>query len=226
VVRLERRPSIYSTSFAIEKLFGNYDRVVERLLEFPVTFLHGEFYASNVLVVCEEGEGWRVCPVDWEMAAVGPGLIDLAALTAGRWTADEREEFGPGLPRRAAIYVPQRAHAGTESSVRSAGESDTRRRGDRALLVHERGTPEPGSGVVDTSFASPVEPRRLCQTVQEVTRPAPQPDVPCSIIGMRGSHISQRGVRSPVENRHSVWEVEHEPRRLTSLARCLRGGLA
>jgi thiamine kinase-like enzyme len=34
-------------------------------------------------------EGWRVCPVDWEMAAVGPGLIDLAALTAGWWTAHD-----------------------------------------------------------------------------------------------------------------------------------------
>jgi hypothetical protein len=73
-----------------EQLFGNYDRVVERLVALPVTFVHGEFYASNVLV-CEEGEGLRVCPVDWEMAAVGPGLIDLAALTAGGWTADERE---------------------------------------------------------------------------------------------------------------------------------------
>ena len=31
-----------------------------------------------------------MCPVDWEMAAVGPGLVDLAALTAGGWTADER----------------------------------------------------------------------------------------------------------------------------------------
>jgi hypothetical protein len=66
----------------------------------------------------------------------------------------------PGFGQRAAIYVPQRAHAGNKSSVRSAGESDTRRRGDRALLVHERGTPELGSGVVDTSFAWSVEPRR------------------------------------------------------------------
>ena len=31
---------------------------------------------------------------------------------------------------------------------------------------------------------------------------------------------------SPVENRHTVWEVEHEPRRLTGLARRLRGRLA
>ena len=74
----------------IEQLFGDYDRVIRHLVALPATFLHGEFYASNVLVH-EKGEGLRVCPVDWEMAAVGPGLIDLAALTAGGWTADERE---------------------------------------------------------------------------------------------------------------------------------------
>jgi hypothetical protein len=73
----------------IERLTRDYDRVIERLTELPVTFIHGEFYASNVLV--HEGEeGLRVCPVDWEMAAVGPGLIDLAALTAGGWTAEEK----------------------------------------------------------------------------------------------------------------------------------------
>jgi Phosphotransferase enzyme family len=84
----------------MEQLFGNYDQVVERLVALPVTFLHGEFYASNVLVH-EERQGLRVCPVDWEMAAVGPGLIDLAALTAGGWTADEREALT--LAYRAAL---------------------------------------------------------------------------------------------------------------------------
>jgi hypothetical protein len=74
----------------MEQLFKDYDQVVEHLVALPVTFVHGEFYASNVLVH-EEGEGLRVCPVDWEMAAVGPGLMDLAALTAGGWTAPERE---------------------------------------------------------------------------------------------------------------------------------------
>jgi len=71
------------------QLFENYDRVIGQLVALPMTFIHGEFYASNVLVQ-EEEKDLRVCPVDWEMAAVGPGLIDLAALTAGGWTADER----------------------------------------------------------------------------------------------------------------------------------------
>src|SRR3712207_5004389 len=34
----------------IRWLAKRYDRVVERLLALPVTFIHGEFYASNVLV--------------------------------------------------------------------------------------------------------------------------------------------------------------------------------
>lgn len=36
----------------------------------------------------ETASGPTVCPVDWEMAAVGPGLLDLAALASG-WTEGE-----------------------------------------------------------------------------------------------------------------------------------------
>jgi Phosphotransferase enzyme family len=70
-------------------LATRYERVVDALISLPRTVIHGEYYASNVLVHKEGGQV-RVCPVDWEMAAVGPGLIDLAALTAGRWTDTER----------------------------------------------------------------------------------------------------------------------------------------
>jgi hypothetical protein len=62
-----------------------YERAVGRLLQLPVTFIHGEFYASNVIV-----QGNRICPVDWELAGLGPGLMDLAALTAGEWTDEQR----------------------------------------------------------------------------------------------------------------------------------------
>jgi thiamine kinase-like enzyme len=57
---------------------ARYDTVVARLLEQPQTFIHGELYASNVLVDRD-----RVCPIDWEMAGIGPALVDVAALTAG-----------------------------------------------------------------------------------------------------------------------------------------------
>ena len=54
-----------------------------------MTLTHGVFYPSNVLIEQRDGRP-RVCPVDWETAAVGPGLLDLAALTAGDWTDAQR----------------------------------------------------------------------------------------------------------------------------------------
>jgi Phosphotransferase enzyme family len=58
------------------------------LAALPRTFVHGEFYPSNILVVRDDRRP-RVCPIDWEMAAIGPGLIDLAALVGG-WDPPER----------------------------------------------------------------------------------------------------------------------------------------
>ncbi len=66
-----------------------YTRVVEYLQRLPRTLIHGEFYASNVLVAQSSG-GLRVCPVDWETTAIGPALMDLAALTAGKWSEEAR----------------------------------------------------------------------------------------------------------------------------------------
>ena len=61
-----------------------HEEAVERLLALPQTVIHGELYPSNVLV-----EGSRVCPIDWELAGAGPGLIDLAALATG-WTGADQ----------------------------------------------------------------------------------------------------------------------------------------
>jgi thiamine kinase-like enzyme len=86
---------------ALEWLAARHERVVERLAALPRTFLHGEFYASNILV--QEGpNGVRVCPVDWEMAALGPGLLDLAALTSGNWNPRQREAIAMAY-REAAV---------------------------------------------------------------------------------------------------------------------------
>jgi Ser/Thr protein kinase RdoA (MazF antagonist) len=75
-----------------QALAGNYDRAIERLIRLPTTLIHGEFCASNILIQ-ETREGCQIRPVDWETTAVGPGLIDLAALTAGAWTECERAEM-------------------------------------------------------------------------------------------------------------------------------------
>ncbi len=66
-------------------------RVAERLAGLPAVPIHGEFYPSNVLVQREAGR-LRIRPIDWETVGTGPGVLDLAALTAGSW--------GPGARRR------------------------------------------------------------------------------------------------------------------------------
>jgi hypothetical protein len=63
--------------------------LVGRLVDLPHTVIHGEFYAANVLVQADRTPP-AVRAVDWEMAAVGPGLIDLGALTSGAWSEQDR----------------------------------------------------------------------------------------------------------------------------------------
>lgn len=80
-------------------------RAVERLAAWPAAFVHGELYASNVLVQ-DSRRGPRVRPIDWETAGVGPGLLDLAALTAGDWERERRARivaaYRDALPAAAA----------------------------------------------------------------------------------------------------------------------------
>jgi hypothetical protein len=74
------------------QLSRNYDVVVERLVRLPRTFIHGEFYASNILLA-PSMRGLRICPVDWEMAAIAPGVMDVAALAAGNWTEEQKSSM-------------------------------------------------------------------------------------------------------------------------------------
>jgi aminoglycoside phosphotransferase len=72
----------------LDGIVSRYGAVVERLAALPATLIHGEFFASNVIITDD-----RVAPIDWEMAGIGPGLIDLAALTTGTWNESERAEI-------------------------------------------------------------------------------------------------------------------------------------
>jgi aminoglycoside phosphotransferase (APT) family kinase protein len=62
-----------------------------RLADLPVSFIHGEFTPSNVMV-SRRGGVFRIRPVDWETAGLGPGVLDLAALTAG-WEDEQRSRI-------------------------------------------------------------------------------------------------------------------------------------
>ncbi len=91
----------------LDRLARVYGAIVNRLANLPRTVIHGEFYPCNILMATN-AEGERVCPVDWEMAATGPGLIDLAALTTG-WSAEQRQalidayQLDAPVPREWAI---------------------------------------------------------------------------------------------------------------------------
>jgi len=93
-----------SRARAVDSLAARYEPAIEELVAMPKTVIHGEFYASNVLVA-GDGAAPRVCPVDWELAAAAPGLIDLAALVSGGWSDEDRE----------ALVSAYRAAAGPDS---------------------------------------------------------------------------------------------------------------
>jgi Ser/Thr protein kinase RdoA (MazF antagonist) len=76
---------------AVERISASYAPVAQRLAAYQPTFIHGEFYPSNILID-DAQPPVRVRPVDWEMAAVAPGCLDLAALSAG-WDESRRNEF-------------------------------------------------------------------------------------------------------------------------------------
>lgn len=85
---------------ALRRLIDVYDRhVVDRLASATRTVIHGEMYPSNVIIGGAnadgtfDADGLRVCAVDWESAASGPALLDLAALTTGDWSSADRERM-------------------------------------------------------------------------------------------------------------------------------------
>ncbi len=93
-----------------------YDQVITRLLDLPASFIHGEFYPSNV-ILRKERRPRTICPVDWELAAIGPCLMDLAALTSGEWSLEEKRTMVRAY-RETARQVP-----GGQPSVEEMMES-------------------------------------------------------------------------------------------------------
>lgn len=80
------------TQRALDRLASPYLRAVDIALQLPRTLVHGDFYPSNILLEARR-DSFVVRPVDWELAGVGPGLFDLAALIAGDWSEPVRERI-------------------------------------------------------------------------------------------------------------------------------------
>ena len=64
------------------RIVNRYDRVVEAMVVHPPTLIHGAFRPQNVMV-SGESQSMRICTYDWEEAAFGAPLYDLAYLTDG-----------------------------------------------------------------------------------------------------------------------------------------------
>src|SRR4029079_11145103 len=75
--------------------------VVAQLLALPETVIHGDIFPSNVLVARDAG-GLHIRGVDWELAPLGPQLIDLAALCIG-WPGAERRQLVRAYARTAGL---------------------------------------------------------------------------------------------------------------------------
>jgi Ser/Thr protein kinase RdoA (MazF antagonist) len=90
---------------SIEWLAPRYEAASEELLALPRSVIHGEFYASNVLVAGELAD-LRVAPVDWELAASAPGVIDLAALVSGGWSDEDRNAIAAAYRTTAGPFSP------------------------------------------------------------------------------------------------------------------------
>ena len=66
----------------MSKLCLNFKKNVDKLIFSSQSIIHGEFYPANILFSHQ-----KVYPVDWQSAAIGSGLIDLASLIEG-WPVD------------------------------------------------------------------------------------------------------------------------------------------
>ncbi|MBI4317240.1 MAG: aminoglycoside phosphotransferase family protein [Chloroflexi bacterium] len=66
----------------LEEVLGKYDNLVETLVRQPKTLVHGDYTPRQIIVDAGSSPA-RICPVDWEGAAMGSSLFDLAILADG-----------------------------------------------------------------------------------------------------------------------------------------------
>jgi aminoglycoside phosphotransferase (APT) family kinase protein len=88
------------------RVLRDHDAVAELLAAQPPTLVHNDLAPKNVVVETSSDPA-RICFVDWEMAGVGCGLLDLAHLLHGL-TGRDREAVGSAYwsaPARAGPLV-------------------------------------------------------------------------------------------------------------------------
>jgi hypothetical protein len=89
-------------------IVDRYDQVVEAMVAHPPTLIHGSFRPYHI-IVSGESQLMRVCACDWERAAFGAPLYDLAYLTDGfkAPTLDQMFEMYRQGAMRFGMHVPR-----------------------------------------------------------------------------------------------------------------------
>jgi thiamine kinase-like enzyme len=93
----------------LRRILSGYDDLVALMAAQPSTFVHGSYRPENVLID-QPARPSRVCVVDWELAAIGAPLYDLARLCDGyRGARLERllDSYGREAPAQ-GVPVPDR----------------------------------------------------------------------------------------------------------------------
>ena len=66
----------------LTKVVDRYERLIDVMASQPQTLVHGAYRPGNILMDTRRSPP-RICPVDWELAAIGSPLYDLAFFSDG-----------------------------------------------------------------------------------------------------------------------------------------------
>jgi thiamine kinase-like enzyme len=58
------------------------------------------------VIVTGTPDSYLPCPIDWETASIGPGVLDLAALTSGNWNEHDRRHVTAAYLAGSGTRVP------------------------------------------------------------------------------------------------------------------------
>ena len=74
----------------VERGLECYARRIDRLGRLPRQVIHGQLFGQNIML--RRGHvAQKIAVIDWETAALGPGAFDLASLTSGKWTEEQKQ---------------------------------------------------------------------------------------------------------------------------------------
>lgn len=95
----------------LARIVRRYEPAIRDMVEQPLTLVHGGYIPWHIIVDSTSGPV-RVCPIDWELAALGAPLYDLAFFADGmeREARDQVLASYRRSARKHGASIPGRAH--------------------------------------------------------------------------------------------------------------------